>query len=169
DGRIGLDAAYYEQSTRDQILAVDIARSSGYNSRVLNAGEITNKGVEISLSGTILELPNGLTWDASVNFAKNESLVVDLAPGLNTYVLWTDRGASLEARVGQPYGSIYGVKFARTEDGQIIFKNGYPTTLPGQHVIGNIRSESTRLNSSHVKISYAVFWLKKKNRIAVTN
>ena len=138
DGRIGLDAAYYEQSTRDQILAVDIARSSGYNSRVLNAGEITNKGVEIGLSGTILELPNGLTWDAAVNFAKNESLVVELAPGLNTYVLWTDRGASLEARVGQPYGSIYGVKFARTEDGQIIFKNGYPTTLPGQHVIGNI-------------------------------
>lgn len=152
EGRIGIDAAYYDQSTRDQILAVDIARSSGYNSRVLNAGKITNKGVEISLSGTVLELANGLTWEASLNFSRNESRVVELAPGLNTYVLWTDRGASLEARVGEPYGSIHGVKFARTADGQIIFKNGYPTTLPGQHVIGNIMPDW--LGGIHNAISF---------------
>ena len=138
DGRIGLDAAYYDQSTKDQILAVDIARSSGYNSRVLNAGEITNTGVEITLNGTILELANGLTWEASLNFSRNKSKVVELADGLSTYVLWTERGASLEARVGEAYGSLYGVKFARTDDGQIIFRNGYPTTVPGQQVIGNI-------------------------------
>jgi TonB-linked SusC/RagA family outer membrane protein len=143
DGRIGLDAAYYDQSTKNQILAVDIARSSGYNSRVLNAGEITNKGVEITLDGTIVKLANRLTWDVSLNFAKNESEVVELADGLSTYVLWTQRGASLEARVGQPYGSLYGVRFARTDDGQIIFKNGYPTTVPGQHVIGNITPDWT--------------------------
>lgn len=143
NGRIGLDANYYEQSTKDQILAVDISRGSGYTGRILNAGEITNKGVEVSLSGTIVKLASGLTWDVSINFAKNKNEVVALADGLNSLVLWTQRGASLEARVGQPYGNLYGNKFARTEDGQLIFRNGYPYNLPGQHVIGNITPDWT--------------------------
>lgn len=143
NGRIGLDITYYEQSTKDQILAVDISRGSGYTGRILNAGKITNKGVEISLSGTIIKLPNGLTWDASLNFAKNKNEVIELAPGLNSLILWTQRGASLEARVGQPYGNLYGNKFARTEEGDLIFRNGYPYNLPGQHVIGNITPDWT--------------------------
>ncbi len=143
NGRIGLDINYYDQATKDQILAVDISRGSGYTGRILNAGKITNKGVEISLSGTLVKLANGLTWDASVNFAKNKNEVVALADGLNSLILWTQRGASLEARVGQPYGNLYGNKFARTEDGQLIFRNGYPYNLPGQHVIGNITPDWT--------------------------
>lgn len=143
DGRIGLDINYYDQETNDQILAVDISRGSGYTGRLLNAGKITNKGVEISISGTIVKLANGLSWDASVNFAKNKNEVVELAEGLNSLVLWTQRGASLEARVGEPYGNLYGNKFARTEDGQLIFRNGYPYNLPGQHVIGNITPDWT--------------------------
>ncbi len=138
NGRIGLDVTYYDQSTRDQILAVDISRASGYTSRVLNAGEITNKGIEAMLSGTVLQLPGGLTWDASINFSKNKNEVVELADGLTSLTLWTERGASLEARVGEPYGNLYGNKFARTDDGQLIFRNGYPYNIPGQHVIGNI-------------------------------
>src|SRR5690606_41810610 len=47
---------------------------------------------------------------------------------------------------------------ARTRDGA--FEYGRPDQLRGQ-VEENIR-KSTRLNSSHVKISYAVFCLKKK-------
>jgi len=138
NGRLGLDITYYDQSTQDQILAVDISRASGYTSRVLNAGQITNKGIELMLSGTVLELPGGLQWDASINFARNRNEVVELADGLTSLTLWNIRGASLEARVGEPYGNIYGNKFARTESGEVIFNNGYPTTLDGQHVIGNI-------------------------------
>jgi outer membrane receptor protein involved in Fe transport len=142
-GRIGLDVTYYDQSTKDQILAVDISRASGYTGRILNAGEITNKGVEVMLSGTIIELSNGFTWDASINFAKNKNEVVALADGLTSLTLWTQRGASLEARVGEAYGNLYGIKFDRTDDGQLIYENGYPTTLPGQHVIGNITPDWT--------------------------
>ncbi|WPP51532.1 SusC/RagA family TonB-linked outer membrane protein [Catalinimonas niigatensis] len=138
NGRLGLDVTYYDQSTEDQILAVDISRASGYTSRVLNAGEITNKGVEVMLSGTILQLPGGLTWDASVNFARNRNEVVELADGLTSLTLWSIRGASLEARVGEAYGNLYGNKLARTEDGEVIFRNGLPYNIPGQHVIGNI-------------------------------
>ena len=141
NGRLGLDVTYYNQSTRDQILAVDISRASGYTSRVLNAGEIVNRGLEVMLSGTILELPGGFAWDASVNFARNVNEVIELADGLESLTLWGIRGASLEARVGEAYGNLYGRKFARTDEGDIIFENGFPTTLPGQHVIGNIQPD----------------------------
>lgn len=137
-GKIGLDLTYYDQSTRDQILGVDISRSAGYTRRILNAGEIQNKGVEIMLIGTPVELPNSFRWDVSVNFARNRNQVVELAEGLTSLTLWSDRGASLEARVGEPYGNLYGNKFARAEDEQLIFRNGYPYNLPGQHIIGNI-------------------------------
>jgi TonB-linked SusC/RagA family outer membrane protein len=141
NGRLGLDVTYYNQSTRDQILAVDISRASGYTSRVLNAGEITNKGIEVMLSGTIFQLPGGLSWDASVNFARNRNQVVELADGLESLTLWSIRGASLEARVGEAYGNFYGRKFARTDAGEIIFEDGFPTTQPGQEVIGNIQPD----------------------------
>lgn len=137
-GKIGLDLTYYDQSTRDQILGVDISRASGYTRRVLNAGEIQNKGVEVQLLATVVEMPNSFRWDASVNFARNRNQVVELAEGLTSLTLWSDRGASLEARVGEPYGNLYGNKFARTDDGELLFRNGYPYNLPGQHNIGNI-------------------------------
>ncbi len=137
-GRIGLDATYYDQSTKDQILNVDISRSAGYTSLTLNAGEITNKGVELMVTGTVLSMPFGLTWDLGLNFSRNRNEVVELAEGLTALTLWTERGASLEARVGQPYGNIYGNQFNRTEDGQLIFTNGFPSNKPGQHIIGNI-------------------------------
>jgi hypothetical protein len=134
---------YYDQVTKDQILAVDISRSSGYKGRILNAGKITNKGVEVTLNGTVLKIPKSLTWDVSINFSRNRNKVVELAEGLQSLILWTQRGASLEARVGQPYGNIYGNKFARTSDGQLILRDGYPYNLPGQHIIGNITPDWT--------------------------
>lgn len=142
-GRLGLDVTYYDQSTQNQILAVDISRASGYTSLTLNAGEITNKGIEILLSGTVLKLPMGLTWDAGANFAQNRNKVVELAEGLTALSLWTERGASLEARVGESYGNLYGNKFARTPEGDLIFTNGFPTNIPGQHSIGNITPDWT--------------------------
>ncbi|MEQ8808142.1 MAG: TonB-dependent receptor, partial [Imperialibacter sp.] len=137
-GRIGLDLTYYNQTTRDQILGVDISRASGYTRRVLNAGEIQNKGVEIQLNGTLVEIANSLRWDLGVNFSKNRNEVVALAEGLTSLTLCSYRGDSLEARVGEPYGNLYGNKFARADDGQLLYKNGYPYNLAGQHVIGNI-------------------------------
>ncbi|WP_421920294.1 SusC/RagA family TonB-linked outer membrane protein [Marinifilum sp.] len=46
DNRIGFDFTYYDKVTTDQIFSVAVPASTGYISKVLNAGEITNKGVE---------------------------------------------------------------------------------------------------------------------------
>lgn len=139
-GKIGLDVTYYNQTTKDQILGVEISKASGYNTRILNAGKITNKGIEISISGTPVKLPGGFSWDVSLNWARNRNKVVELAEGLTTYTLATQRGMSSEARVGQPYGTFYGVGFQKY-NGQVVYgANGLPLTAAGQK-LGNIQPD----------------------------
>lgn len=142
-GKLGLDVTYYDQSTKNQILGVEISKSTGYNTRILNAGQITNKGIEITLSGTPLKLANGFSWDVSFNFARNRNKVVELAEGLTTYVLNERRGLTSEARVGQPYGTLYGYGFERTADGQLILQNGLPVLSTQQKILGNIQPDWT--------------------------
>ncbi|GHB56163.1 SusC/RagA family TonB-linked outer membrane protein [Persicitalea jodogahamensis] len=143
-GKVGLDATYYEQTTRNQILGVEISKASGYNTRLLNAGEITNKGIELTLSGTPLKLDNGFSWDVSLNYARNRNKVVALAEGLDTYILASQRGMTSEARVGQPYGTLYGNAWERSPDGQIVYgDNGLPLRQTTQQIIGNIQPKFT--------------------------
>lgn len=139
-GKIGLDVTYYDQTTKDQILGVEISKASGYNTRILNAGKITNKGVEVTISGTPVKLSNGFSWDVSLNYARNRNKVVELAEGLTTYTLATQRGMSSEARVGQAYGTFYGVGFLKHE-GQVVYgANGLPVTVAGQK-LGNVQPD----------------------------
>jgi TonB-linked SusC/RagA family outer membrane protein len=156
-GKIGIDATYYDQSTRNQILGVDISKASGYNRRILNAGQITNRGVEVTLSGTPVRLSNGFQWDVSFNFARNRNKVVELAEGLTTYTLNERRGLTLEARAGQAYGTLYGYGFARVQSsdpkaayydptgqyaGQLVLgSNGLPIRDNNQKVLGNIQPD----------------------------
>lgn len=142
-GKLGLDVTYYNQSSKNQILGVEISKASGYNSRILNAGEITNKGLEIMLTGTPLKSVNEFTWDIGFNFARNRNKVVALAEGLTTYTLHTQRGLTSEARVGQPYGALYGIGFEKAPDGQIIYKDGLPMVATTPSLLGNIQPDWT--------------------------
>jgi len=143
-GRLGLDLTYYRQVSRDQILAVEISKAAGYNSRILNAGEITNKGIEIVLTGTPVRLASGFSWETTLNFSRNRNKVVALAEGLTTYVLASRQGLNTEARVGQPYGTFFGTGFEHAPDGQIIYGvNGLPVVSSTPRVLGNIQPNWT--------------------------
>ncbi|WP_198675363.1 SusC/RagA family TonB-linked outer membrane protein [Pleomorphovibrio marinus] len=141
NGRIGMDFTYYHQSTTNQILAVAISRASGYDSQILNAGEITNQGVEAMITGTILPSGPGLGWDVSFNFARNRNMVVELAEGLENYQLGSQNSLTSEARVGQPYGTLYGRRYQRSPEGDIIYSNGLPQLEPGTFALGNIQPD----------------------------
>ena len=140
-GRLGLDMTYYHQSTVNQILAVSISTASGYNSQILNAGEITNQGIELMLTAIPLELPSGLRWDVALNFARNRNKVVELAEGLENYILGTQNSLTSEARVGQPYGTLYGRRYLRSPEGALIYTNGLPTLEEGTYALGNIQPD----------------------------
>ncbi|MDQ6480886.1 SusC/RagA family TonB-linked outer membrane protein [Dyadobacter sp. LHD-138] len=148
--RVGLDLTYYNKSSTDQILDVNVSNASGYLSKLLNAGKITNKGIEIQLTATPVKLDN-FQWDISLNWARNKNKVISLADNLTTYQLNTSynpitqatstnsfRGLSVEARVGQPYGTFFGKGFLRAPDGQIVYDaQGYPMLDPVSRVLGN--------------------------------
>jgi len=147
-GRVGLDVTYYDQTSRNQILGVEISKATGYNSRILNAGRIANKGIEVVLNATPLKSSGGLTWDLTVNFARNRNKVLELAEGLTTYILQERRGLTSEARVGQPYGTLYGIGFEKAPDGQIIYNNGLPVVSTTPRILGNVQPKWTAASST---------------------
>ena len=65
--RIGIDFAYYDQQTTDDIVNQTISVASGFGATNVNVGKITNKGVELLLSGT--PFAGEFTWDISLNLA----------------------------------------------------------------------------------------------------
>ena len=143
-GRLGLDVTYYDNRTRNQIIPIELDVATGYASRIINAGEIQNNGLEVILSGTPLQRPNGLNWNVMVNFTRNRSKVLELTDGLEIYSLTGRNGATIQARVGERMGNIYGASFQRVEDesspyyGQIIHNStGYPLTGSELDLQGN--------------------------------
>lgn len=143
-GRVGLDVTYYNQVSRNQILGVEISKASGYNTRILNAGKIANKGIEVVLTGSPVKLPSGFVWETTLNFSRNRNQVLELAEGLKTYVLASRQGLNTEARVGEAYGMFFGTSFQHAPDGQIIYNaNGLPMVSATPRVLGNIQPNWT--------------------------
>jgi TonB-linked SusC/RagA family outer membrane protein len=124
--RISLDITYYNQQTKNQIIAIPVSASSGYTSKYINAGQIDNKGIEITFGAIPFKSDNGFNWDIYLNFAKNTNEVVALAPGVEQYELGTYWDLKVMAIPGQPYGSLYGADYLRDPDGNIINRNGVP-------------------------------------------
>ena len=139
-GRLGLDLTYYNQVSKDQIIALASSSASGYAYRLINAGEIENKGIEIALNGRVLDY-KGFAWDAGLNFSKNVNKVKELVPNMNYLEIekatWC--GVSVGAEVGENYGSIQGKDFKRNADGQVIINatTGMPEVDTEMHTLGN--------------------------------
>ncbi|MEX2403008.1 MAG: SusC/RagA family TonB-linked outer membrane protein [Balneolales bacterium] len=141
EGRLGFDATYYFGSTRNQILSVPLPVSSGYQGRYLNAGEIQNQGWEVVLSGTPVQVTNGLIWDVTFNWDRNRSKVIELADGIDSYLIGNPYGGSVEARIDGRMGDMYGLVFQRDPDGNIIHQNGLPLMTEDVERIGNYNND----------------------------
>lgn len=81
NGRISGSAEYYVQNTKDLLLSVGLPATSGVGSYMANVGQSQNKGLELTLNGTILDNYNGWTWDLGVNIYANRNKLVSLASG----------------------------------------------------------------------------------------
>jgi len=117
--RVGIDVTYYNGHTTNQILPITVSTTSGYSTVVINAGKVSNKGIEAVLNLTPVSLANSFRWDIAFNFAKNESLVNELAPGIETYELSRapTSGNRIYANPGEPYGTIMGFATKRAPAG----------------------------------------------------
>lgn len=140
--RVGLDFTYYNSSTINQITRVQISAGTGFDARIVNAGEIRNQGVEIFVNAAPVMTKN-FRWDMILNFSRNKSKVVSLAPGLATITLLdTYNGGTIEARPGQSYGNIVGLPFMKNAAGDIVLTQA-GAWQPGnqQTILGNIQPD----------------------------
>jgi TonB-linked SusC/RagA family outer membrane protein len=148
-------ATYYDQTSTDLVVPVQVTAASGYTSAVSNVGEMRNKGIELQLGATIVD--NGsFKFDLDLNWAKNNNEVVSLG-GLDALVLGGQWSMTLEAREGESYGSIVGSYFERTDDGDVVYSNGLPVIAAGTKVLGNITPDWT--GGANFNFSYKGFAL----------
>ena len=136
--RITLDASYYITDSKNQIVGLDVSQASGFNSNVINAGKIQNKGIEIGLGITPVRTEN-FEWSLNANFTQNRGTVKELTPGINNYIIAQGpNGGTIEARVGERMGDMYGRGYLRSPDNQIVFDtNGSPILDTKIKKIGN--------------------------------
>lgn len=127
DYRLGVDLTFYDRTTTDDIVQTDISTASGYSRALLNVGKVSNRGVELLLTGSLIRTDN-FKWDASYNMAYNKSEIKKLTEGLNTVQIGSGiGGGSIQNVVGRPYGTIWGYRMATNDSGQTIFdpNSGY--------------------------------------------
>lgn len=144
NNRLGLDLSLYQTNSKDQIIPVAVSTTTGYSSKFVNAGEIQNKGVEIALNWDII--PTGdFQWRANVNWAKNQSEVLSLFEGGSNLQLGSVNGVSINATVGEPYGTIQGTDYIYVDGKRLINQEtgAYERTTTSNNVIGNITPDWT--------------------------
>ncbi|MEO7367661.1 MAG: SusC/RagA family TonB-linked outer membrane protein, partial [Gemmatimonadaceae bacterium] len=127
DGRITFDASAYQKYTKNQIFNAPVSASSGFVSKSINAGKITNNGFEMLLNLTPFQTANGFAWNSTFNYSKNKSRVTELAPGVSTLLLGSLWNGRIEARLDKPYGAIFGKGFKHdSASGQLLLSGGLP-------------------------------------------
>ncbi|PMD90759.1 SusC/RagA family protein [Siphonobacter sp. BAB-5405] len=130
NNRVGLDVAYYNNRSRNQILAIPLDPVSGYTNALINAGLINSRGLELKLTGRPLATSQW-NWNSTLLWSRNRSHVRELAAGITNQVIYNhNTNVSIEARVGGLMGDMYGRGFQRSPDGQIIYSSvGLPAPL----------------------------------------
>jgi TonB-linked SusC/RagA family outer membrane protein len=114
--RINLTATYYYSKSSDVIFTVPYAYTSGFASKLQNAGVITNKGIELSLNTTPVRTKD-FRWDLNLNWSQNKNLVTQLYNGVEKILIAGFTNGEIDAFAGKPFGQIYGNIYARANTG----------------------------------------------------
>lgn len=138
DSRFGVDFAWYRTNATNQLIRLGMDPASGYDAKMINAGNIQNEGIEFMVTADIIR-SEGLKWNAQLNLSHNENRIIKLYDGggiespVTEYNLGTYDNLKILAREGGKYGEIWGSSYKRVEDktsdlyGKIITdENGLP-------------------------------------------
>ena len=144
NNRLRFAGTYYVQEGRDLLLPLEVSRTTGFTQKWSNDAAITNKGIELSLGGTILKSEK-FSFDIDLNFARNRNEVVTLGDVESQLVSTNAFGLQLVNRVGNQTGDLFGTGFLRdAASGEVIYENGLPVADTGNpKVLGNITPDWT--------------------------
>ena len=122
DNRLSVDVAYYDRVTEDQIFNVPVSATTGYTSKLLNAGKMKNSGLEIQIQGTPIQTED-FRWDVGLNLTSQNNEVVELLKDEegNTVVESINAGgtwaADLRVQEGLPYMALFGQDYVYDDNG----------------------------------------------------
>ena len=136
--RIGIDVAYYNRNSTNQLQAVPVAPSTGFATYFSNFGSINNKGTELTLN--LVPVKSQLTWTIGVTFTHNKSTITALADGITREpVAGILNTISPYLEVGKPYGYFRGTRNYRDASGNLIINPATGSLIedPNQSDIGD--------------------------------
>jgi TonB-linked SusC/RagA family outer membrane protein len=146
--RLGFDLALYKTNSLDQIIPLTVSQTCGFSSIMINAGEIENKGIEVTFVANPVTI-GSFRWDIAVNWARNKNEVISLLPGITNLRLNSvnlQGGVTVNAEVGKPYGTIKGKDYTYDASGKIIINanSGRPVLTTSAAIpIGNFTPDYT--------------------------
>ncbi|HEY6219296.1 MAG TPA: hypothetical protein VIV65_04505, partial [Gemmatimonadaceae bacterium] len=144
DDRITLDATRYQKVTKDQILTLTTSPTSGFTGAAVNAGQMSNRGWEATMTAKVLRLSNGFQWTSTINWLRNKNMVDKLAQGLTQTTIASQWSAKILAKEGYPWGVLWGPGWQRdSATGEIITSGGLPVSTGSSIILGNVNPDWT--------------------------
>ena len=151
DNRMGLDVTFYKTNSVNQLLSLPLAPASGFSNQYINAGDIENSGVELTLTGSPIK-KDDFSWDITLNYARNVNTIISLHPDIKQTFLSSGYGrtAGVLVKEGGAYGDLYADGWAQAPDGQFIMDaSGKPVLTATQEFLGNFNPKfSLGLNNA---------------------
>ncbi|VXA92750.1 SusC/RagA family TonB-linked outer membrane protein [Flavobacterium sp. 9AF] len=168
--RLNFDITYYNATTKDQIISLPIAISSGYNQQVVNGGKVNTQGVEIILNAVPIKTTH-FKWNTIFNFAQSRSVIKSLPQESGRLTLAYSRiydsanqTVWFQVEEGGRIGDFYGTGYLKNEQGQfIIDNNGRYIADNNLKKIGNYNPDFTlgwtnNLNYKNWNLSFLFDW-----------
>ncbi len=164
--RLGGDISWYNNDTKDQIISVPVPVTSGYSLLFLNAGSVSNTGIELGLNYDIIKNDN-FNWNLGITYARNRTFVKELFPeeGINELILYNNLNLSNfvikaisenaeGADAGKGYAQIWGSDYVYDDSGKIVVNDaGLPIASESKYLgkvdpdwIGSLYSKMTFKN-----------------------
>jgi TonB-linked SusC/RagA family outer membrane protein len=164
--RLGFDLALYKDNTYNQIIPVSVSFATGYSAKYVNAGEIQNKGLELTLFATPV-ISGDFKWDLMLNWAKNINEVIELEGDIqNLQLAALQGGVTINARVGEAYGTIQGTDYVYQDGEKVVKSNGYyQKSATSDKVLGDINPDwnaglLNKLSYKDWAFSFLIDWQK---------
>jgi len=115
--RLGLSFTWYKTNNKNQIIQVPTTIASGASTKLINAGNIQNQGIEITLNA--VPVKGKFTWKTDFNFTRNRNKVISLTPGITNYLLGSTDGSNVEYLIkeGTQMGDFYTKSWKKVTSG----------------------------------------------------
>ncbi|RZK98860.1 MAG: TonB-dependent receptor, partial [Pedobacter sp.] len=127
------DVNVYDKRTKDLFVRKNLSLTSGFTALNINGGELSNKGVEVTLNYDIVR-NNKVTWTVFGNFGYNKNNVEDLG-GETSF----EQGTEL-IKIGKPLGTHYEVRY-----GGVDAATGRPLYYTADGVLTTVYNASNRV------------------------